>query len=78
MILPSTLLTKLTSGVIDWLALYLCSTPINYDLPFFSAKSDCFFSYFEKEMEQEMASNFIGYMVSFPLLHLLSNLFHDA
>ena len=64
MIIPSTLLTKLMSGLIDWLALNLCSTPINYDWPFFSAKDDCFFSYFEKEMEQEMASDFIEYMVN--------------
>ena len=41
---------------------------------FFSA----IFSYFGKEMERDIASIFIQKYVSFPPLHFLWNLFHDA
>ena len=56
---------------IDLLALNLCTAPINYDLPFFSAINHYFFSYFEKEMEKDIAGIFIQKHVSFPLLHFL-------
>ena len=71
MILSSTLSTKLISDVIDLSALNLCTVPINYDLPFFSAINHYFFSYFEKEMEKDIAGIFIQKHVSFPLLHFL-------
>ena len=70
MIILSTLSTKLISGVIHLLAVNLCTTPINYDLPFFSA-SNHFFSHFEKEMERDIASIFIQKYVSFPPFHFL-------
>ena len=69
MIVPSTLSTKLISGVINLLALNLCTALINYDLPFFSAINQYLFSYFEKEMEKDIASIFIQKYVSFSPLH---------
>ena len=71
MIVTSAWSTRLINGVIDLLALNLCSTPINYDLPFFSAIKYYFFSYFEKEMEGNIPSIFIKKYFSFPLLHFL-------
>ena len=69
MIVLSTMSTKLISGVINLLALNLCTAPINYDLPFFSAINQYLFSYFEKEMETDIASIFIKKYVSFSPLH---------
>ena len=69
MIILSTLSTRVISGVIHLLALNLCTTPINYDLPIFSAINHYFFNYFEKEMERDIASIFIQKYVSFPPLH---------
>ena len=66
MILSSTLSTKLISDVIDLSALNLCTVPINYDLPFFSAIKYYFFSYFEKEMKGNIPSIFIKKYFSFP------------
>ena len=66
MIVPSTLSTKLISSVIDLLVLNLCSNPMNYDLSFFSAIIHYFFSYFEKEMEKDIASIFIQSMLASP------------
>ena len=45
---------------------------------FFSAINHYFFSYCEKEMQRDIASIFIQKYVSFPPLHFLWNLFHDA
>ena len=69
MIVLSTLSTKLISGVINLLALNLCTASINYDLPSFPAINQYLFSYFEKEMETDIASIFIQNYVSFSPLH---------
>ena len=69
MIVLSTLSTKLISGVINLLALNLCTALINYDLPFFSAINNYFFSRFKEKLHLGFAANLFVTHIDFPLVH---------
>ena len=74
MILLSSLSTKLMGSVIALLTLNPRSAKVNYDLPFFSAIDNYFFSRFKEKLHLGFAANLFVTHIDFPLVHAESKL----